>query len=131
MGLLPAFQGGFHGLGAGHVKLQQFSLPFDGRKAILGRRIVGNVIDENVIAPPVKLFTDGAAYSTAAAGYQGNFHFTMALKVFIALTQVPSTPWRPMFWPVRKSQGMGVWGGRKSADVCFTMPKAVPPGVPV
>ena len=101
MGLLPLFQGLSNSLGASHVKLEEFSLALNGLEAIGRRGVVGHVVDEHVIALLMEFFTNGAADTPAAARHECNSHFTIALKVFKALMQVPNTPCRPMFCPVR------------------------------
>ena len=111
MGRLPAFEGRADRLRIAHVEADQFALAADGFQGFAGCGLVGDVVDEDVIAHAGEGEGDGAADAAAAAGDECGFHRwriwfkvdspRISRQVVRAVSATPSTPCRPQFWPVR------------------------------
>ena len=111
MGRLPAFEGRADRLRIAHVEAEQLALSADGVQRFAGRRLVRDVVDEDVIAHAGESEGDGAADAAAAAGDECGFHRwriwfkvdspRISRQVVSAVSATPSTPCRPQFWPVR------------------------------
>ena len=75
-GRLPAFEGRADRLRIAHVEADQFALTADGVQGFAGCGLVGDVVDEDVIAHAGEGEGDGAADTAASAGDECGFHLS-------------------------------------------------------